>query len=161
MPEKTFQCVVIAPPGRMLDCTTTSVVLPAHDGHIGVWHNHMPMFCKLGLGILKATPVTEDEIRPHSDIFLLIDRGFVLVSSNIVTVIAYDAVSFRDVRAERIDQILQKAKKKLSTVIASPQQREYEARRFALMTRLAQVYGGSATKVAQSQPLEGMEVLQT
>jgi len=145
----------------MLDCKTTSVVLPAHDGQVGIWHNHMPLFCKLGLGILKATSITEDETKPYSDVFLLIDGGFVLVSSNVVTVIAYDAVSFRDVRAERIDQIMQKAKKKLSAGIASPQQREYEARKFALMTRLAQVYGGSATKVAQNQLQEGMEVLQT
>ena len=161
MPQGTFQCVVIAPPGRMLDCKTTSVVLPAHDGHVGIWHNHMPMFCKLGLGIMKVTPVAEDEIKTASDQVLLIDGGFVMISSNIVTIIAYDAVSFQDTRAERVEQILQKAKKKLSAGIGSPEQQEYEARKFALMTRLAQIQGIEPTKTTPSEPQASEVTLQT
>ena len=159
MDNGIFQCVVVAPAGKLLDCPTTSVVFPAHDGYVGILHNHIPMLCKLGLGIMKVTPVSEDQTRPESDILLLIDGGFALISTNIVTVISYEALSFRETRAERIEQMLQKAKKKLGLPGISPQQREHDAKKLALMTQLAQMYKLPATEPAQSEPQIPEEIL--
>jgi F-type H+-transporting ATPase subunit epsilon len=137
--DNTFKCVVIAPPGKLLDSSTTSAVFPAHDGYVGVLYNHMPMLCELGLGIMKVTPVSEDPTRPEADYLFLIDGGFALVSKNIVTVTSYEALSFRDIRPERIEQMLQKAKKKLAAAVTA-QQREHDTQKLALMTQLAQIY---------------------
>ena len=51
--DNTFQCVVVAPPGKIIDCKATSIVFPAHDGMVGVLYDHMPMFCELGLGMME------------------------------------------------------------------------------------------------------------
>jgi F0F1-type ATP synthase epsilon subunit len=117
------------------------------------------MLCKLGLGIMKVMPISEDQTRPESDILLLIDGGFALISSNIVTVISYDALWFRETRAERIEQMLQKAKKKLGLPGISPQQREHDAKKLALMTQLAQMYKLPATEPARSEPQIPEEIL--
>jgi len=133
----------------MLDCKTTSVVLPAHDGQRGILYNHMPMFCKLGLGLMKATCLVEDQVKPQSDVFLLIDGGFTLNSSNTLTIIAEDAVSLRDAGPEKIDHILEKAKKKLAAPVPSPQYREHEAQKFAFLTQLIQIHTTGPAKETQ------------
>lgn len=138
--DNTFKCVVIAPAGKLLDCSTTSVVFPAHDGFVGILHNHIPMLCKLGLGIMKIAPISEDQAGPSPDMLLVIDGGFALVSSNIVTLTSYEAVDFRELSAERIDNILLRQKKKLTLPGVSPQQHAHDEKKLALMTQLAAIY---------------------
>ena len=60
-----FRCVVLTPRAKLLDCKTRSITLPAHDGQIGVLQNHMPMLCKLGMGIMEVREfVTDDDRMP-------------------------------------------------------------------------------------------------
>ena len=92
--QKTFACSLIDPTGKLLDCRTTSVVLPAHDGQIGILYNHMPMLCQLGLGVMRVS-VAADE--PHKEASegeasFFIDGGFALIAANSVMVVAYDAL---------------------------------------------------------------------
>jgi F0F1-type ATP synthase epsilon subunit len=149
----TFKCVVIAPAGKILDCDTTSVVFPAHDGYVGILHNHIPMLCKLGLGIMKITPISEEPATPSPDILLLIDGGFALVSSNIVTLTSYEAVSFRELSTERIESILQKQKKKLTLSGVLPQQHTHDEKKLALMVQLAQIYKQPSPGASAEQPI--------
>lgn len=151
--DNTFKCVVIAPTGKLLDCGTTSVVFPAHDGYVGILHNHIPMLCKLGLGIMKITSISEDPATPAPDILLLIDGGFALFSSNIVTVTSYEAVSFRELSSERIENILQKQKKKLTLAGVSPPQHTHDEKKLALMTQLAQIYKQPSPGAPAEQPI--------
>ena len=113
----SFDCVVIGPSGKLLDCKTTSVVFPAHDGQVGVWYNHMPMFCKLGLGIVRVARTTSetDPVGGGEDILLLVDGGFVVVCSNLLKVISYDVVSPAVLKPEGIEQIIAGTKKNLSS----------------------------------------------
>ena len=105
MPDsnETFQCVVIAPRGKLLDSETVSVVFPAHDGQVGVWRNHMPMLCKLGLGIMTVEDISSDSQLLPKHTFLLIDGGFAQVSNNLLTIIAQDAVCLQGVETEKVD----------------------------------------------------------
>jgi len=151
--ENTFKCVVIAPTGKLLDCLTASVVFPAHDGYVGILHNHIPMLCKLGLGIMKITPISEDPAVPAPDKLLLIDGGFALVSSNIVTLTSYEAVSFLELSTEQIEHILQKQKKKLTVPGISPQQHAHDEKKLALMTELAQIYKHPAPGAPAGLPI--------
>jgi len=158
-PSSVFQCVVIAPAGKLLDCPTTSVVFPAHDGYVGILHNHIPMLCKLGLGIMKVQHTSEDPANPEPDTLLLIDGGFALVGINIVTITSYEAINFKDIRAERIEHIIQKQQKKITMPGVSPQQREHDSKKLALMTQLAQIYKHPVAGAASDEPRIPEEIL--
>ncbi len=128
---------------RLLDCTTVSIVLPAHDGLRGIWYNHMPMFCELGLGIMKIGGTASEDKPVPTDTFLLVDGGFALISSNVVTVIAYDALTIQDILAE-------KPQKLLKDVLTRPigdgyllQQRQHDIARNAFIEKLSQMAASS------------------
>ena len=139
--DKIFQCVVIASGGKLLDCKTTSVVFPAHDGQVGVWYNHMPMFCKLGLGIMEVRGIPSNSDVLAKDAFLLIDGGIALIGSNLLTVIAHDAIYLYGVEAEKVERILEKARLKLSRGEYARQQHSHETQKLSLMTKLAKMEG--------------------
>ncbi len=110
----TFQCVVIAPSGKLLDCASDSVIIPAHDGQRGILRNHMPMFCALGLGIMEIKNVSSELNALQKPLFLMIDGGFALFASNLLKVVAYDAVSIDGLSGEQIEHIRQKEQKRLT-----------------------------------------------
>jgi F0F1-type ATP synthase epsilon subunit len=137
--DKTFRCVVIAPAGRLLDCQAASVIFPAHDGQVGILYNHMPMFCRLGLGIMEVKSDQADQSRPVFDgdkIRVLIDGGFALVSSNLLTIIASDAVCSRGLEKEKVQQVLEKSRKKLAGGALTGEQRRYEMKKNTLLESL-------------------------
>ena len=154
----TFDCVVIGPSGKLLDCKTTSVVFPAHDGQVGVWYNHMPMFCKLGLGIVRVTRVTSERLAPalvpglplpqvaglirpvagREDVLLLVDGGFVVVCSNLLKVISYDVICPAALKPESIEQIIAGIKKSLSSV--PPDQHQHLSKKLTFLQHM-QSYG--------------------
>jgi len=142
--NKVLHCVVVAPEGKLLDCKTTSVIFPAHDGQAGVLRNHMPMLCRLGLGIMEVKSYNPDRNWNGRE-FLLIDRGFAMIVSNELTVIGYEAISFKDMPADRIERILEKAQKKFDTGTYTPEQQLHEKKKLALMTRLAKLCGSAVT----------------
>ncbi|MCX5638486.1 MAG: ATP synthase F1 subunit epsilon [Planctomycetota bacterium] len=133
--NRTFHCVVIAPAGRLLDCKAASVVFPAHDGQVGILYNHMPMFCELGLGIMEVK-TRPGENRQEDKIRLLIDGGFALISSNLLTIIASDAICGRELEREKIEQMLEKSRKKLASGTFTPEQRQYEVKKNGLLASL-------------------------
>ncbi len=134
--DRTFRCVVIAPAGRLLDCKAASVVFPAHDGQVGILYNHMPMFCELGLGIMEVTCARLDENAQEDRIRLLIDGGFALISSNLLTVIASDAICGRDLEKEKVEQMLEKSRKKLAGGALTAEHRQHEVKKNALLASL-------------------------
>jgi F-type H+-transporting ATPase subunit epsilon len=98
-----LHCLVITPEGQVLDAKANAVVLPAHDGMVGVMNKRAAMVCQLGVGVLT---VSEPDGRRR----LLIDRGFVEVLNNEVTVLTQTALlqeQIDRVRAsEELDQAL-------------------------------------------------------
>jgi len=96
-----FQCVVVSPLGKLLDCMATSVVFPAHDGKVGILYGHIPMFCKLDGGVMKITGVPQDVDTLPQIISLSIQGGFALLAANVLTIMAFDAASLEDNSAEK------------------------------------------------------------
>jgi len=140
MPEhRTFQCVVIAPQGRILDCRATSVMFPAHDGQVGIMYNHMPMFCKLGLDIMKVTLCPSAQEPLAEDIFLLIDGGFAMIGPDMVELIVYDVVSFKDTKVGKIERMIEDIKKTVVTGRYSVQQSQRNTKKISLLTRFVQM----------------------
>jgi len=136
--EKTFNCVVIAPDGKLLDCRTSSVIFPAHDGQVGVWYNHEPMFCTLGLGIMQVK--RESPEGEPGDAFLLVDGGFAVVCSNLLKVVSYDVVFPRQAKAQVVEQTIAGIKKKLSTGAFDEAQRGHQLRKVALLNRMLELF---------------------
>ena len=142
--NKTFQCVVVAPPGKIIDCKTTSIVFPAHDGMVGVLCDHMPMFCELGLGMMEVEYVSENADKPQRNkAFVVIDRGFALIGENLATIVSNDAVSSIDVKKEKIEHMIERIERKISTAAYPPDQQEHETRKVALLKTLLDSAGKS------------------
>lgn len=146
--QKTFHCDLIDPTGKLLDCETTSVVLPAHDGQRGILYDHMPMLCQLGLGVMKVTVVpagVQEEAAPAReaapglrDVTFFIDGGFALVASNSVMVVAREALALREVKGEKIQAMIEKTGKNLETPTLSVSQRAHENDRLRALQKLAE-----------------------
>ena len=50
-----FQCDIVTPDQEVFKQTVTSVVLPAHDGYMGILTGRAPVLLRLGAGLLTAT----------------------------------------------------------------------------------------------------------
>ncbi len=146
--DKVFHCDLIDPTGKLLDVQATSVVLPAHDGQLGILYDHMPMLCQLGLGTMKVTPAVAGQYREtapapseatgQNDLFFFIDGGCALVARNTVTVIAYDAKSLQDVQAEQIQSMIDKTAQNAANPALSSHQRAHESERLRALKRIAE-----------------------
>jgi F0F1-type ATP synthase epsilon subunit len=132
-----FQCVVTSPSGKLLGGLATSVVFPAHDGQVCVWYNHIPMLCKLGLGIMKITGVAPDVDTSANITFLFVDGGFALLAANVLTITAFEAVSPRDTKLEKIQRIIEKAEKSAAGAV-TPLQRRHYLNKISLLRQLVQ-----------------------
>jgi F0F1-type ATP synthase epsilon subunit len=123
-----------------LDRQVTSVVLPAHDGQLGILYNHMPMLCQLGLGVMKVSPVPTEQLQeaPPPDLFFFIDGGSALVAENEVTVIAYDALSLQDVEAQQLETLIDKTAKNAANTALPAGQRAHEDQRLRALQKLAE-----------------------
>ena len=50
-----FRCDIVTPDREVFNGTVSGVVLPAHDGQIGILTNRAPLLVRLGTGSLTAT----------------------------------------------------------------------------------------------------------
>ena len=133
------QCVVIAPQGKLASVAATSVMFPAHDGYIGIWPGHMPMLCRLGMGIMEIKPYTPEPGHKRP-IRLFINRGFLMISSNHLTATVTEGVSFEGMDAEKIEQSLERVRRRISTGTFTKHQHWVENSKLTLLTRLAGFY---------------------
>ncbi len=139
--SKTFQCELIGPTGKLLDCQTTSVVFPAHDGQVGVLVDHMPMLSQLGMGIMRVVPLPGEGGRtapPQADLQFGIDGGFALVAENSVTVIAYNVLPLQNITIETVQSLIDRVTKNLADPGLSPAQRAHENERMRGLQKIAE-----------------------
>lgn len=99
-----FRIVLLTPKAKLLDVRCGSVVLPAHDGQLGIMRNHCPMLSELGFGIMQV-----HEIVDRPDAFFIIEGGFVRVSENHVTVLAYDVTTFEGLDSKEAQDMVSHA----------------------------------------------------
>jgi F-type H+-transporting ATPase subunit epsilon len=93
----SIRCVVITPEARVLDQNADSVVIPAHDGELGIEDLRAPIMCQLGTGRLRYTA-------GGSTHQLLVDGGFAQVNDNEVTVLTDSVCKPEDVTDALIKQ---------------------------------------------------------
>lgn len=132
-----FRVILLTPKAKLLDCRAGTLIVPAHDGQRGILRNHCPMLSKLALGIVEVRQILD---RP--DAFYIIDGGFVRVTENHVTILAYDAMTFEGMNPDQVQHILSEAQ---SVVVGKEyirtQRGQVDVRRSHLLVRMAHLAG--------------------
>lgn len=90
-----IQVVVITPERQVLEAGTDSVVIPAHDGELGVLKDRAPLMCELATGTLRY----KDAGKTRK---VAIDGGFAQVFKNRVIVLTEQATTAAEVTPELI-----------------------------------------------------------
>ena len=123
MSESTggLRCSVVTPEGQHLDDAVASVVVPSHDGLLGVLPGHAPMLWRLGMGILRYRDEGGEE---H---VVLIDRGFGHVRDNEVSILTE-----RVMRPDQISQGYAEEQLREAQVLTAETQEEVEKRNAAI-----------------------------
>lgn len=126
-----FRCVLLTPSGKVFDRRVGALVLPAHDGLMGVLRNHAPMLCELGTGIMQVKNIPDAD-----DAFYLIDGGFVRISENHVTVLAYDVTTYEGMDPEEAQNLLSQAQSVLVSGAFAHQAEGMETERASLLVKM-------------------------
>lgn len=87
--------IVITPERQVLERRVLAVVLPAHDGELGVLYDRAPLVCELGIGQLRYTDAA-------GRARLFIDGGFAQVLDNRVIVLTPRAVPVEQITPEMV-----------------------------------------------------------
>ena len=101
--SETFQCTVITPEQKVLECDAGFVAFPAHDGEMGVLTRRSPLVCKMGIGTLRI----ESPDEKHT---LFVDGGFAQVLDNRLTILTQQAKSTDQIDGESARQSLIEAR---------------------------------------------------
>ncbi len=134
--EKTFRCVIVSPAGKLLDCESIEITFTAHDGSRGILYNHSPMLCELGLGIMEIKlPGWQEEENNGNVKLALIDGGFALVCSNMINIIATEAVCQGEMK-EKIEHLLERGQKRLGKLQSSTLQFQHETKKNILLKKI-------------------------
>jgi F-type H+-transporting ATPase subunit epsilon len=97
-----LRCAVITPDRQVFDVAARFVVLPAHDGQIGVLRGRAPLLCKLGIGVVKLEAADQERR-------VFVDGGFAEVHGNVVTVLTQAALEPEQIDRESAEAALQAA----------------------------------------------------
>jgi F-type H+-transporting ATPase subunit epsilon len=93
--DKIINFVVVTPERQVLEGTADSVVIPAHDGELGILADRAPLMCELGIGQMRYREAGRTRR-------LFIDGGFAQVHANHVTVLTEHAAAAEDITDELI-----------------------------------------------------------
>jgi F-type H+-transporting ATPase subunit epsilon len=81
----SFRCVIVTPEQQELDESATQVILPAHDGELGILTDRAPLLVKLGKGVLRV------DLAGGQKKFLQVRGGVAQMKDNKLTVLTEEA----------------------------------------------------------------------
>jgi len=90
----SFKCDLVTPEQQVLSETVTQVILPAHDGLLGVLTDRAPLLVKLGLGPLRI------DLPNNQKRFFYIEGGVAQVKDNMLTILTQQATPANEIDAE-------------------------------------------------------------
>ncbi|MFO0838671.1 MAG: ATP synthase F1 subunit epsilon [Phycisphaerae bacterium] len=93
---KEIQLSVITPERQVVSEPVHEVVIPAHDGELGVLVDRAPLMCELGVGQVRYRDIENHTQRVY------VEDGFAQVHDNQVIVLTSDAVRAQEVTPELI-----------------------------------------------------------
>ena len=113
----SFHVVIVTPEQQVLDETVNQVILPAHDGEVGILTDRAPLLVKLGQGRLRI-----DQQAGKSRTFY-VEGGIAQMKDNQLTVLTQMAVP-----AEQIDVESARAEAAEATAQVTTDEKSYEDR---------------------------------
>jgi F-type H+-transporting ATPase subunit epsilon len=113
-----FKCSVVTPERQAFDAAAKQVILPAHDGLVGILTDRAPLLIKLGIG-----PMRVDQLDGQTKLFF-IDGGIAQMHENELTVLTSEATLAENVDPEAAQAAYAEAAKMPVTDEASRQARE-------------------------------------
>ncbi len=121
--------VVVTPERQVIEETAEAVVIPAHDGELGVLPQRAPLMCELGIGQLRYQKAGQT----HR---MFIDGGFAQIHENRVIVLTQDAAAAEDITDEMIASAEQAADQVAGHSPEDNETRRKHRRRAAVMRKL-------------------------
>jgi F-type H+-transporting ATPase subunit epsilon len=121
-----FQCVIVTPEQQVLDESVKQVILPGHDGLIGILTDHAPLLVKLGTGPLQVDPAGGGASATY-----FIDGGVAQMKENVLTVLTGEATPAGELNAEtaKAEYAEAVARQTTDTIGAKERQRQMERAR--------------------------------
>jgi F-type H+-transporting ATPase subunit epsilon len=127
----SFQCTIVTPEQQLLDQTATQVILPAHDGQVGILTGRAPLLVKLGLGKLQIDlPGGQQQV-------YLIDGGIAQVKDNRLTVLTNAAWAPADLDAAAARAEYDEVEKTKPTDVKGVEERQRKLNRARMKQELA------------------------
>jgi F-type H+-transporting ATPase subunit epsilon len=82
----SFHCTIVTPEAQTFDSEVTQVILPAHDGQLGVLTNRAPLLVKLGIGPLQI------DLPGNKSLYFAVDGGVAQMRANKLTLLTSSAI---------------------------------------------------------------------
>ena len=93
--DKTIKFVVVTAERQVLEETADAIVIPAHDGELGILFDRAALMCELGIGQMRYQ-------KGGATRRLFINGGFAQVLNNNVTVLTDNAAPAEEISDEMI-----------------------------------------------------------
>jgi len=126
-----FQCVLVTPEQQVLEEKVVQVILPAHDGEIGILTDRAPLLVKLGVGALRLDLVSGQKR------ILFIDAGIAQMKDNQLTILTNQATPPEELNIESGKAEFNEAVARKITDEKSFEQRDHALRRGRAIQELA------------------------
>ena len=94
----SFQVIIVTPEQQVLDETVSQVILPAHDGKVGILTDRAPLLVKLGQGSLQLDQ-SGGNTAGKSRLFY-VEGGIAQMKDNNLTVLTQVALPVEEINAE-------------------------------------------------------------
>ena len=130
----SFQVVIVTPEQQVLDETVEGVILPAHDGQIGILTDRAPLLVKLGQGPLELTSRQGQGTRPRK---FYVEGGIAQMKNNKLTILTQIAIPADQINVETARAELAEATARRATDEAAIADRQKRMQRARAMQALA------------------------
>lgn len=127
----SFKCVVVTPEAQIADDTVTQVILPAHDGELGILTDRAPLLVKLGVGQLRM------DVQGGGRKLFFVDGGIAQMKDNKLTILTDEAVAPENIDLESAKAEYAEAQAMKITDAKTAAKREHGLARGTVMQRLA------------------------
>jgi F-type H+-transporting ATPase subunit epsilon len=116
-----FKCTIVTPELQVLDEMVDQVILPAHDGLVGILTGRAPLLVKLGIGVLRVDAKKGQR-------FFVIEGGVAQMKDDVLTVVteACTAASDIDIEAAKAEYAEAAARRPLDAASAEARRKQME-----------------------------------
>jgi F-type H+-transporting ATPase subunit epsilon len=131
-----LKCVIVTPDAKVASENVYEIVLPAHDGLLGILPGHAPLLCKLGTGLLRYhNDMMEEKV-------FFIDGGFAHVREDEVMILTSRTVAKGGIATADAERQLRVAETMSMATLAEVEERARAIQRAKSLIALSRMPAG-------------------